>query len=250
MDMCIRCEKNGNEVRLLDGISGTEIVKICERCSIIEGIPLIKKPTTSQLRDAEKTSTMEQRLRRIAGLDGKEEKHESIFEQMKKLDAHPEFEKPDKKSQFNLIDNFHWHIQRARRNRGLSHKQVAWALGESEAALKMIEHGDLPEDSEKLIKKLEQFFQIKIRERSFQEQEEEKRIHIEMNKIHHHPHKHEFNIKFHDRMKGKDILHEAKNLKNIEKGFLIFVEKEGKELFVPIHRVKEILHKGKSYWKH
>lgn len=80
--------------------------------------------------------------------------------------------------------------------------------------------------------------------------EEERKIHAEMLKIHHHPQKHEFYIKFHDRIKGKDVLHQAKHLKDIEKGFLIFVEKEGKELFVPIHRVKEILHKGKSYWKH
>ncbi|MEK6937586.1 MAG: RNA repair domain-containing protein [Nanoarchaeota archaeon] len=80
--------------------------------------------------------------------------------------------------------------------------------------------------------------------------EEEQKIHAEMLKIHHHPQKQEFHIKFHDRLKGKDVLHQVKHLKDIEKGFLIFVEKEGKELFVPIHRVKEILHNNKSYWKH
>ena len=81
-------------------------------------------------------------------------------------------------------------------------------------------------------------------------EEEERKMRDQMLKIHHHPQKHEFHIKFHDRMKGKDVLHEARHLKDIEKGFLVFVEKEGKEIFVPINRIKEILHKGKSYWKH
>jgi hypothetical protein len=73
---------------------------------------------------------------------------------------------------------------------------------------------------------------------------------VELQKVHKHPQKHEFHIKFHDRIKKKDVLLEAKHLKQIEKGFLVFAQKEGKELFVPIHRVKEIMHKGKSFWKH
>lgn len=80
--------------------------------------------------------------------------------------------------------------------------------------------------------------------------EEERKIRDQMLNIHHHPQKEEFHIKHHDRLKGKDVLHQAKYLKDIEKGFLVFVMKEGKEVFVPIHRVKEILHKGKMFWKH
>jgi len=80
--------------------------------------------------------------------------------------------------------------------------------------------------------------------------EEERKISAELQKVHHHPQKHEFHIKFHDHIKKKDVLLEAKNLKKIERGFLVFVMKEGKEIFVPVHRVKEILHKGKSFWKH
>ena len=68
--------------------------------------------------------------------------------------------------------------------------------------------------------------------------------------IHKDPKKHEYHIKLHDKVKRKDILFEAKHLKDIEKGFLVFMVKEGKEIFVPIHRVKEIMHKGKSFWKH
>ncbi|MFA6461905.1 MAG: RNA repair domain-containing protein [Candidatus Woesearchaeota archaeon] len=79
---------------------------------------------------------------------------------------------------------------------------------------------------------------------------EEQKTSAALHAIHKHPQKQEFHIKFHDRLQKKDLLYEVKHLKQIEKGFLIFVMKEGKEIFVPIHRVKEILRKGKSYWKH
>ncbi len=175
MECCFRCEKNEKETRLLDAIYENDIVKICERCAVVEDIPIIRKPTTSQLREVERSQTVYQRLKRMSGEDEKKKKHESILDKIRKLDEHPELEKPEEKKPFNLIDNFHWYVARARRNRGLSQKQLAWALGESETAIKMIEKRELPEDPEKFIRKIEQFFQIKIRERSYEEVEVEKR---------------------------------------------------------------------------
>jgi len=175
MEQCYRCEKTEKEVRLSDAIYENEIVKICERCAILEGIPIIKKPTTSQLKDSERSYSVYQRLKRISGSDKKEEKHESILDQLRKLEEHPELEEPEEKRPFNLIENFHWHLMRERRNRGLSQKQLGWAIGESEAAIKMIEKQELPEDADKLIRKLEQFLQIRLRERTALEIEEEER---------------------------------------------------------------------------
>lgn len=174
MEMCFRCSRTEEEVRLLDVIYKNELVKACERCAVTEDIPIIRRPTTSQLRDSEKNYSVYQRMKKLAGLEKKEEKHETIIEQFKKLEEHPELEIPEEKKPFNLVDNFHWQIARARRNKGLSQRQLGWALGESEAAIKMIEKGELPEDSELLIKKLEQFLQVKIRKRTEQEIEEEK----------------------------------------------------------------------------
>ena len=175
MEQCFRCEKSGREVRIFDAVYNNDFVKVCERCALIENIPLIKKPTTSQLRESEGSIGVYKRLRRMAGLEKPVEKHESILEQIRKLEEHPELEKPEEKRPFNLVENFHWKVMRARRNRGFSHRQLGWALGESEAAIKMIEKAELPEDAEKLIKKLEQFFQIRLREKSFNEIEEEKK---------------------------------------------------------------------------
>lgn len=175
MDKCLRCEKSGREVKLLDAIYENDFVKICERCSFLEEIPIIRKPSTSQLKEAERGQSVSERLRRLSGMQEKKEGPKSILDQIRKLDENPELEKPEEKTPFNLIDNFNWHVQRARRNKGLSHKQLGWALGESETAVKMVESGDLPEGPEKLIRKLEQFLQIKLRERTEEELDEERR---------------------------------------------------------------------------
>ncbi len=79
--------------------------------------------------------------------------------------------------------------------------------------------------------------------------DEEKKTKEMLHKVHHHPQKQEFHIKIHDKLKKKDILLDAKHIKAIEKNFLIFVKEEGKEIFVPLHRVIEVLQKGKSFWK-
>ncbi len=175
MEECVRCHRAEEEIKLFDVIYGNEMVKMCERCAILEEIPIIKKPTTSQLKEAEKNYSVYQRLKRMAGLEKKEEKHETILSRIKQLDENPELEMPEKTNTLNLVHNFHWYIMRARRNKGLSQRQLAMLLGESEEAIKMIERGELPGEPEILIKKLEQFFQIRLKERTEREIEEEKK---------------------------------------------------------------------------
>ena len=175
MEECFKCQRKENEVRIFDVIAGKEIVKMCERCAILEDIPIIKRPTISQLKESEKNYSVYQRLKKMAGLEKKEEKHdESILSRIKKLDENPGLEMPEGTNSLNLVHNFHWYVMRVRRNKGLSQRQLAWALGESEAAIRMIEKGEIPGEPEILIKKIEQFFQIKLRERTEKEIEEEK----------------------------------------------------------------------------
>jgi len=73
-------------------------------------------------------------------------------------------------------------------------------------------------------------------------------VKIALETVHKHPEKHLFHIRYHDRLKNKELLYEAKKLKKIEKGFMIFVDKDY-EVFIPTSRVTEILHKGKTHWK-
>jgi len=68
--------------------------------------------------------------------------------------------------------------------------------------------------------------------------------------VHTHPEKHNFKIKYYDRIQKKDVFLEVGKIKKIEKGSLIVEDIKGtKELFIPIHRVAEILYKGEIYWR-
>jgi uncharacterized protein (UPF0248 family) len=70
-----------------------------------------------------------------------------------------------------------------------------------------------------------------------------------LHKVHKHPQKQEFHIKYHDRLKRKDVAINAGGLQRIEKGFLVILQRGKTEIFIPIHRVTEVLHKGKTHWK-
>tara|TARA_Y100000310_G_C20661660_1_gene805136 strand:- start:1016 stop:1993 length:978 start_codon:yes stop_codon:yes gene_type:complete len=162
MENCVRCNVNGDEVKLFDAIYDGVMERICERCSIIENIPVIKKPDIDQLKDAEQV-TVYKRMKGLAGFP-KEKEGKTFFveDKLKELDTKPELEIPES-SKLNLVEHFHWEIMKNRRRKGLSQKQLGENLGESETAIAMIEKAKLPENAEILVNKLEQFFQVKLR---------------------------------------------------------------------------------------
>lgn len=164
MKICERCGISEQEVRLFDAIYDGGMQNLCERCSIIENVPIIKKPNSSQLKESEKCPGVYDRMKRLSGI--REEKKEETFfveDKLDDLDNNPELELPEK-SKLNLIDYFHWEIMKHRRRKGLSPQQLAENIGESSIAVVMIEKGRLPENAEIIIRKLEQFFQIKLRQ--------------------------------------------------------------------------------------
>lgn len=68
--------------------------------------------------------------------------------------------------------------------------------------------------------------------------------------VHSHPEKHKFQIKYHDKIRKKDITIDAQTIKKIEKGSLVINdEKRKQEIFIPAHRITEVIHQGKSYWR-
>ena len=170
MENCVRCNVEGAEIRLFDAIYEGRMAKICERCSIIENVPIIKKPGVSQLKEAEMGRIgVYDRMKRLSGIrDIKEETTFFREDKLKELDKKPELELPEKEK-LNLIEHFYWQIMQNRRRKGLSQKQLAEELSESEVAIEMIEKAKFPENAEILIKKLEQFFQIRLRKPSSEE---------------------------------------------------------------------------------
>ena len=76
-----------------------------------------------------------------------------------------------------------------------------------------------------------------------------KKVESQLWKVHHHAEKHHFHIRYHDKEKQKHVTLPAKDLLKIEKEFLVFMGQHQQEVFIPMHRVKEVLYKGKKYWK-
>lgn len=186
MQECSRCGRKEDSVKLLDVISSGEIEKICEECALTEELPIIRRPTSYQLQESEKPYTVRQRLAKMAGVKLKENVQDRVTRDMKaqagvceikgitldKLRPAKDYSKIIHNRQelakkankpVDLVDNWNWHIQMARRNRKMTLVQIATIIGESELVLKMLEQGNLADDAVRIIAKLEQFFKIKLR---------------------------------------------------------------------------------------
>ncbi|MEK6883416.1 MAG: helix-turn-helix domain-containing protein, partial [Nanoarchaeota archaeon] len=186
MQECFRCHVSDEKERLVDAIFQDKIVKSCESCVHISGLTTIRRPTTYQLKNAEKITSVYERLARSRGLEIKSHSKEEIEEKErierevrkqnitlkdlidKKLKTEREKNEGQKKVEnkipvLKLIENFHWHIMRARRAKKITQEQLARDLGESVAVIKMIEQGKLPEDEYILIPKIENYFKIKLK---------------------------------------------------------------------------------------
>lgn len=163
MKSCNICGVSEDKVRIFDAIYNGKMANLCERCSIIENIPIIKRPSTKQLNEAEARFSSRPRLTPRVSIQNIQ-KTNTFFQRdrLKELDDKPELELPEKES-LNLINHFHWEIMKNRRRKGLSHRQLAKSLGESELVIQMIEKAKLPSNPEALIRKIEQFFQISLR---------------------------------------------------------------------------------------
>lgn len=153
---CSVCGISEEKARLLDAISSKGIIKICEPCSKEEDMPILRRPTTFQLKEAEKKPIIYKKP-----MPEEVEKTETTLKDV--IDKNYEAAVPkEKKPRLNLVDNFHWIIMRTRRLKKLTQEQLAKEISESIAAIKMIEQGILPEDDYRLVNKIEGFLRINL----------------------------------------------------------------------------------------
>lgn len=172
VDYCNRCGIPSDEVRLFDAISNFEIVSLCKKCLDFEGLPVISRPTTSQLKDLEKnegSSSFKKNVSKVFDMKKFKKNPEDVTLKDLVEKNYVKKVKFEKKPRPELVDNFHWIIMIARRKRKLSQVFVAKEIGESELAIKMAEKGILPEDDYKLIGKLESYFGVELIKKSFKE---------------------------------------------------------------------------------
>lgn len=173
MEECFYCGALITKVRLFDAISDEGLVKICEQCSKNEHIPIIRRPTTFQLKEAERTQSFYEKASRFLGkaLDRETPERQAQEISLREIvDRNYTQRLPQKAGpRPEMINNFHWIIMRARRMKKLTQAQLAKEIAESEAAIKMAEQGILPEDDYRLVNKLENFLGIKIVKPEFEE---------------------------------------------------------------------------------
>jgi ribosome-binding protein aMBF1 (putative translation factor) len=169
---CSVCGVSREKVRLLDAISSKGIIKICEACFKEEDMPILRRPTTFQLKESEKkpsgiydmlSSVRRQKKESLEEFGKKYEKTKTETTLKEIVDKKYEMMvSEEKKPRPELVDNFHWIVMRARRLKKLTQEQLAKEISESIAAIKMVEQGILPEDDYRLVNKIEGFLGINI----------------------------------------------------------------------------------------
>ncbi len=177
MAECFRCGASGDNIVLFDAISNEGVVNVCEKCSVQDNIPVIKRPTNFQLKTSVTPYTVYERLSRMAGLNPGEHKSKVTRENYERGRTEKGEEASlrqivdkglQKKSQEgreerdDLVTNFHWVVLRARRLRKLTQEQVAKEIDEPVTAVMSMERGIVPRDRPAIINKLETFFRVRI----------------------------------------------------------------------------------------
>ncbi|MFH1521922.1 MAG: hypothetical protein ABIF18_03105 [archaeon] len=157
---CIICKKTSDEVQLFEGIHDAEMINICEACAKSEEIPLIKKPSISQLKKADEHYSVRERMERMSGMrDTTEISEDQITAQgrLAKLRIPPK-----KQCHEDVLDNYYWTLNIARRRVKLSVGQLAEKMRVDSQIIQNIEKGKLPTDFEEIFIKLEAFLGIKL----------------------------------------------------------------------------------------
>ncbi len=167
---CEICNVSAKKERLFEVISRKGVVMLCAECAEKENYPVLKKPTTFQLKEAEKKQRLvfkpKGKLKKNPVLDKENTSLRDLVERNYESNS-----KHKKKPRPDLATNFHWIVMRARRNKKLTPGQLAKEISESETAIKMAEKGILPEDDYRLVNKLESFLGVKIRKHDFKKPE-------------------------------------------------------------------------------
>ena len=164
-DKCARCQVAGDRVRLFDVIYDGRSDLLCERCAIIENISIIKKPSQNQIKEADRGTSVYDRMKRLSGIPDSQNNFNSLRkERLTQLEKNPRLALPVKEKP-DMVEYFHWQVMRQRRRMGLTPERLAERAGVPVEHIEMLEKAEIPDDINTIIK-LEDFFKINLRKRS------------------------------------------------------------------------------------
>jgi ribosome-binding protein aMBF1 (putative translation factor) len=157
---CKVCKKEDEEVELFKGVLEDEMVMICEYCAGREGVPIIKKPTSKQLEDAEKRYSVRERMERMSG---RKDTTEISPDQMVVQKNLARLRMPEKR-QINddVVYDYNWQIKIERRRRKMTSQQLGREVGIDAKIIDLIEQGKLPKNYKEILLKLESFLGVKL----------------------------------------------------------------------------------------
>ena len=157
---CTVCKKTSEEIKLFSGILFDEMVMICEECADSEGVPIIKKPSELQLDKADEKYSVRERMERMSGM------HDTVKRRDNTLITQGNLAKlripPKKEYHEDVLDNYYWTLNLARRRSKLSIDQLAELTKIDANTLKSIEKGKIPENFTEIFLKLEIFLKVKL----------------------------------------------------------------------------------------
>ena len=157
---CIVCKIPSDEIELFKGIQVDGMVMVCKACAEKEGIPIIKKPSESQLNKADERYTVRERMERMSGM---RDTTEISNDQMVTQGNLARLRMPAPKQQHeDVLDNYYWTLNIERQRKKLSVNQLAEKMQVTPSIIQGVEKGRLPENFEDLFIKLEAYLGIKL----------------------------------------------------------------------------------------
>lgn|SRR3989344_2438162 len=133
---------------IVDALEEGKIVRVSEAYARREGLTILRTVSSPEQQEKFAALARSQKLQQVK---------ESPFESLRK----PLRTKNDALA--GLHEHFHWEILQLRKQRNLTRKQLAQAVGASESEMKMLENGVLPSDDFVLISKVERYFGVNLR---------------------------------------------------------------------------------------
>ncbi len=159
--ICNLCGSTEMESDLYEGVYDDEIVLICKECARDENIPILRKPTPEQLiQPVEERYSVRERMERLSGI-----KKPGVSQSTVKLNMSKVKRPEPKQSHPNIIDNYYWEINMARRRKKMSINQLSEQIDIPVDTLESLEKGKIPPEFETIFEKLEKFFNIKLLKR-------------------------------------------------------------------------------------
>ncbi len=158
---CAICKTPWDQTELFEGVYDNEMIMVCKDCAREESVPILRKPTKEQLSQADKRYSVRERMERMSGMH---QTNTQLSKEQKVVQRNlGKLKMPEpKQTHPDVLDNFYWTLNMARRRKKMTINQLSNQTGVSVLLIDAIEKGKIPTDFEQIFTNLESYFGIKL----------------------------------------------------------------------------------------